>query len=352
MLGVGRRSVKASPPPAAPEPELEPIEDALGFDPAAALGEQDVQPETFSWSVGAEHPVDIPANELPMVEVEALPQEHVADLEEVEEIESVHEEVEELSPAEELVDVGSMLAGPAQEQLREVDLFLGQGLLDDAAEGLQALQVEFPGHPDVVSRLAVLKAKGWEETSPAGAEVTAEELFSEEEQFFDLAAELERELAEDEMVAEAVGTAEGSEESIEDLFREFQRGVAEQIGEEDHDTHFNLGLAYREMGLLDEAIGEFQLASKSPQLFVECASMIAACYVDRGLPDAAAEWYLRALAAPDVAPEAEVGLRYELARSQEVAGNTAAALGHYAQVLAINPGFRDVVDRVSRLRSN
>lgn len=350
MLGVGKSRPRAKPPVVEPEPQ----EDQLGFDPASVLSVPEVEPEAFSWSVDGEdsQPPEeqVEGASSPLVEV-PTGEEMFAEPETAQEFEPEAEEVELLQPAEEL-DVGAMLAGPGLEQLGEVDLFLQQGLLDDAAQGLEKLQEGFPGHPDVMSRMAVLKAKGWEEPSAGTGEATAEELFSEEEQFFDLAAELERELAEDEMVAEAAGSSEAAEESIEDLFKEFQRGVAEQIGEEDHDTHFNLGLAYREMGLLDEAIGEFQLASKSPQLFVECASMIAACYVDRGLPDAAAEWYQRALAAPEVNPEAEVGLRYELARSQEMAGNATAALGHYAEVLAMNPAFRDVVDRVSRLRSN
>lgn len=330
-------------------PVTAPAEEALQFDEVAEAPLPGGVPEGISWSVaGGGEPQEQP------VAVAAAPQ--------VDEIpggvpgepappgDGAPEFAE---PVEELVDVADVLAGPDVEQLRELDLFLRQGLLDDAADLLRSLQADFPDSPDVTSRLAMLKAKGWEEPAPApSGEVTAEELFSEEEQFFDLAAELERELAEDELVAEATGSAGSSEESIEDLFREFQRGVAEQIGEEDFDTHFNLGLAYREMELLDEAIGEFQLAAASPPLFVESASMIASCYVDRGLPDAAIEWFQRALSAPKLAPETEVGLRYELARAQELSGNSTAALGNYAEVLAVNPGFRDVVDRVARLQSN
>lgn len=257
---------------------------------------------------------------------------------------------------EELVEVADLLAGPTQEQLRELDFFIEQGLREDAGRLLARLQENFGDHPAVLARQALLKGRGWEETergAAVGAD-TASELFSEEEQFFDLAAELERELAEDELVAAARGQArdEGEEESIEELFREFQRGVAEQLSEEDYDTHFNLGLAYREMGLLDEAIGEFQLAVKSPALFLEAVSMIGACYVDKGLYDEAAGWYAKGLEAPDLSPEVEVGLHYELARALEAGGSTASALAHYAEVLARNPGFRDVVARIERLRMN
>ncbi len=262
--------------------------------------------------------------------------------------------VEVVAGAVEEVDVAEALAGPAEESLAEIDFFLEQGLLDEAAESLETLRQTAPDHPEVVARQALLKSRGWEEAAPpAGAEGdSAEALFSEEEQFFDLAAELEKELAEEELVAEAAGPQQGEEVSIEELFKEFQRGVAEQVGDDDFDTHFNLGLAYREMSLLDEAIGEFQLAAKSEALFVECATMIGACYLDKGLPEQAVEWYSRALHAPALPPDSELGLRYELGRTLEAAGNRDAALAQFAEVLAINPAFRDVVERVSKLQSN
>ncbi|MFH1176556.1 MAG: tetratricopeptide repeat protein [Acidobacteriota bacterium] len=263
------------------------------------------------------------------------------------------EDVEVLAEPVELVEVEDFLGGPSEEQLGEVDFYIEQGLLQEAAAQLEKLQTALGPHPDLNSRQALLKARGWEEAAAGGGqEATADELFSEEERFFDLAAELERELADEEMVTKATGSDAAGEVSIEELFREFQKGVAEQLHEEDYDTHFNLGIAYREMGLLDEAIREFQLAAKSPQLAVEATSMIAASYLEQGLPEQALEWYERTLAIPGLAHEVETGLRYELGRAHEACGNLSAALANFAEVLAVNPGFRDVVDRVGRLRQN
>jgi len=263
------------------------------------------------------------------------------------------ENVEIVDETAELVEVPGVLAGPGVDQLGELDFLIQQGLLDDAARLLERLREMFPDHPDVTSRQALLKARGWdEERREPSAAASAVELFKEEEQFFDLAAELEKELAEEEMVAEATGEGKASDVSIEQLFKEFQRGVAEQVQEEDYDTHFNLGLAYREMGLVDEAIGEFQLSAKSPDYLVESASMIGACFIEKGLPEQGAEWYGRALGAPSLSLEMELGLRYELGSAQEAAGNTEAALASFSEVLAINPAFRDIMDRVSKLRSN
>ncbi len=266
----------------------------------------------------------------------------------------VEEEVETLDEPVELVEVGDILAGPGEDQLREIDFFIEQGLLQDAAGQLRKLRDAAGGdHPEIKSRQALLKARGWEEEREAApVEASAEELFSEEDRFFDLAAELERELADEEIVAEATGLNAPGEVSIEELFKEFQKGVAEQLREEDYDTHFNLGIAYREMGLLDEAIREFQLAAKSPELGVEATSMIGACYLEHGLPEQAAEWYARAIALPGLSPEVQVGLRYELGRAHEANGNLAAALSSFTEVLAGNPTFRDVVSRVAKLKAN
>jgi len=252
----------------------------------------------------------------------------------------------------ELIEVSEVLAGPSEDQLRELDFFIQQGLLDDAARLLTKVRDAFPDHPEVMARQAMLKARGWDDEHPETVTPSAAELFSEEEQFFDLAAVLEKELADEDLVAEATGAGKGSDVSIEELFKEFQRGVAEQVQEEDYDTHFNLGLAYREMGLLDEAIGEFQLSVKSPDYLVESASMIGACFMEKGLPEQGVEWYQRALEAPGLPPDADLGLRYELGRAHELCGNTSAALACFSEVLAINPTFRDVVSCVSKLRSN
>jgi len=260
-------------------------------------------------------------------------------------------EPELLAEPVELVELSQELLEPPGEQLAELDFLLEQGLVEQAKETYHRLAASFPDSVALAERAQKLAELAAAPVAPA--EHSAEELFAEEQSFFNLAEELEKELAEEEekqLVAEARG--EGAEEaSIEELFRQFQKGVAEQLGEEDYATHFDLGLAYREMGLLDEAIGEFQLAAKAPELFLDATTLIGACYMDKGLPEQAASWYEKALATPNLPADSEVGLRYELARALEAAGNLQAALAHYAEVLAVNPAYRDVVDKVTRLRT-
>ncbi len=258
--------------------------------------------------------------------------------------------IEELG-VEELVDVSGAVEGPPVVVLQQIDFFIEQGLFEDALRLLSGLEMDFPDDPDVAKRRLVLKERGIivEEPIPAEAEDTSE-LFAEEEGYVDLAQELEAELAEEEALVEEA-TGEGQDEAIlDEVFKEFRRGVAEQLSEEDSDTHYNLGLAYKEMGLFPEAIGEFEIASKDPNFYLECCSMIAICYVEQGLFDQAASWYRRALEIEDLPRPAQLALMYDLASVLESAGDDIQALDLYSQVAELDPGYRDVGERLQGLQ--
>jgi tetratricopeptide (TPR) repeat protein len=251
--------------------------------------------------------------------------------------------------AEELVEITDSFVGPSMGDLEQIDFFIDQELFDDAARVLAKLEEEHPDDPEVVRRRLQLKNVGVLLEPVETVEEGAEELFADEEQYIDLAKELEAELAAEEaMVDEATGRGKG-EALLEEVFREFQKGVAEQLSEEDSDTHFNLGIAYREMGLLPEAIREFQIASRDRKLFVESCSIIGVCYQEQGMWSEAASWYQKALVAPDISEDARLGLRYDLAVAYESAGDSEQAYGILAEILAVNPAYRDVSDRLSSL---
>ncbi len=251
---------------------------------------------------------------------------------------------------EELVDLSDSLAGPNLEALDRLDFFIQQELLEDALRELQLLERDHADDPDIAQRRLTLKAKGVLIDSVVDEAVEAsEELFADEEDFFDLAKELEDELAEEEaLVDEATGRGK-DEALLEEVFREFQKGVAEQLSEEDSDTHFNLGIAYKEMGLLPEAIREFQISARDPAYFVESCSMIGVCYLEQGMAESAADWYQKALAAADLPPASRVALRYDLAASLELAGEIGQACDLYRELYGADPGFRDVADRLAYL---
>lgn len=177
------------------------------------------------------------------------------------------------------------------------------------------------------------------------APVPEENLFADEEDFFDLAAELESELTEDE---EPLSLSE-EEQSLEEIFKEFKKGVEQQLDSEDYDTHYNLGIAYKEMGLIDEAIGEFQLASKDPKRAVECASMLGLCFLEKGMPQLAIKWYRKGLEMPEITEEEHVGLLYDLGSAYQEVGDTDNAQKAFMEVYGMNTNYRDIVSRIKQL---
>jgi tetratricopeptide (TPR) repeat protein len=127
--------------------------------------------------------------------------------------------------------------------------------------------------------------------------------------------------------------------------------------EEDPETHYNLGVAFREMGLLDEAIAELQkvckAAERDPKLphIMQTYTWLAQCFLDKGVPEAAIRWYEKALQLPHLDQETRTALHYELAAAHEAAGNKADALNHFLEVYGNNIDYRDVAERVKSLKS-
>ncbi len=178
-------------------------------------------------------------------------------------------------------------------------------------------------------------------------------LFADEQQFFNLAEELEKELADEAPapVAPVMAGPEGEEASLEEIFREFKKGVEQQLSAEDYETHFNLGIAYKEMGLIDEAIGEFQLASKDPGRSVECCSMLGLCFLEKGMPQLAIKWYRKGLESPDVKEMETIGLLYDLGCVYQSTGEVESAYRTFLEVYGLNTNYRDVVHRVKDLEA-
>jgi tetratricopeptide (TPR) repeat protein len=146
---------------------------------------------------------------------------------------------------------------------------------------------------------------------------------------------------------------------LAEMFGELKQDLEADVASSDGDpeTHYNLGIAFREMGLLDEAIGELQKACQAfdrghpfPQI-MQTYTWLAQCFLDKGVPEAAVRWYDRALQVPGIDGETRTALNYELGGAFEAAGDKRSALKHFTSVYSNNIDYRDVAERIKALKS-
>jgi tetratricopeptide (TPR) repeat protein len=154
-------------------------------------------------------------------------------------------------------------------------------------------------------------------------------------------------------------TDTGARVDLAGMFGELKQELEEDATttDEDPETHYNLGVAFREMGLLDEAIAELQKVCQAadrgqalPQI-MQTYTWLAQCFLDKGVPEAAVRWYEKALKLPSLDQDTCTALHYELASSYEAAGKKSDALNHFMEVYGSNIDYRDVAERVKTLKS-
>jgi tetratricopeptide (TPR) repeat protein len=252
-------------------------------------------------------------------------------------------------------------SGPVAEELNEAGFFLDQGLLDEAREILETVELVRPGLPRTAALQARLRSleeqRAAEPPTPAppppprstppGIQPIPIRTGS-----YNLADELASELSDlgPEPAAGAEPVAD-LQYSVEEVFSEFKKGLEKVVQRGDVDTHYDLGIAYKEMGLLDDALRMLEVARQGCQGLpkeVDCLTMVALLQGMRGEWSQAVAAYRDALASPHAAGR-EVSLRYELGMAYESSGAPGKALHQYLAVQRADPTHRDVAARVGRL---
>jgi len=149
------------------------------------------------------------------------------------------------------------------------------------------------------------------------------------------------------VVAEQEPTGD-EDADFQDMLRKFKQGVAENVDAEDYQSHYDLAIAFKEMGLLDEAIAEFQKALGSPTNRLPTYEALGQCFLEKGQPRLASSILARAL--NEKASEDQlVGVLYLLGRAAEEQGNAAEALGYYQRVFVLDIQFRDIAERMNEV---
>lgn len=234
-----------------------------------------------------------------------------------------------------------------QDLLSDIDFQLDYGSPEEAKAEIDGALEQFPGHPELTGRLAKAEDKLLKLGHGSKAQALGEEDFANS--FFDLTDVLGSALedsGEGEEMHDATKVVD-KVQSVDELFDAFRMGVEEQVKGDDYDTHYNLGIAYKEMMLIDPAIDEFKKVLRDPERTLECCSMLSICEQARGNFDAAMEWLVKGIKAPGFPPEDSIGLRYDLGEMYLQTGDKAAALQEYRQVYELDPEYRDVASRIA-----
>jgi tetratricopeptide (TPR) repeat protein len=149
------------------------------------------------------------------------------------------------------------------------------------------------------------------------------------------------------MVVEEKEPTGDEEADFQDMLRKFKQGIADNVEEEDHQSHYDLGVAYKEMGLLDEAIAEFQKALRAPSNRVPTYEALGQCFMEKDQVPMAATILGRALHEKGVTEDQLVGVLYLLGRCSELRGQRDQAVDYYQRVFVIDIQFKDVGERLA-----
>lgn len=151
------------------------------------------------------------------------------------------------------------------------------------------------------------------------------------------------------MVAHDEEPEDNQQKDFAEMLAKFKEGVAQSVDIEDYASHYDLGVAFREMGLVDEAISAYQKALRGPGQRIRASEALGECFIDKGKPSVAITVLERVLRDPGLDDEMLIGVLYLMGRASEVLGKQSEAASYYQRVFAVDIGFRDIGDRMSGL---
>jgi len=278
--------------------------------------------------------------------------------------------------ATDTAEEGARMETMMRQELESVDFYIAQGYSDIATDTLEMLERQFGSHPDILARREKLAAAGGQPAVEAPAvfefggveEVPVARVeeaiaFDEETAYAALAGEPVDGREQPPAAASlpnvtpvGVPVASGIDAGLAELFEEFRAAEEGDDVREDYETHYNMGTAYKEMDLIDEAIQEFQTAAglvkagDGTSRFLQCCNLLGHCFMQKGMPEAAVIWFRKGLSAPGHSEDEYQALRYELGAAYEQLGDFKQAREFYTQVYGVDVSYREVADKLSQLK--
>lgn len=190
-----------------------------------------------------------------------------------------------------------------------------------------------------------------ERVAPKDAKLTVRDTAGTAGDFIDLGALIldHGEHRDSRMKVEEEEPTGDEEKDFHEMLARFRQGIDENIDEGDFQSHYDLGVAFKEMGLLDEAIAEFQKALQAPEGKLRAVEALGTCFLDKGAIVVAESILRRGLELPAASDQERLGVLYSLARALEGQERKPEARTLYQRVFAVDIGFKDVSERMKAL---
>jgi tetratricopeptide (TPR) repeat protein len=222
-------------------------------------------------------------------------------------------------------DVHTELEG----EIEEARFLFEQGLLEEAREALLKALEGFPGEPRAEELLAKVEQRL---NGTTGSHPPAEHV----EELKDVLEEIP--------LSQSSGRVE-----LNEILNQFRKSVSETVSPGDARTHFDLGCAYRDMGLYNDAVNEFNLAMTNEEIELKALNMIAVCHLENKEYDKAINTFKKALYYDEITPEQTLDFLYEIGLAYEVLGDPDEALYYLRKVGKKHPGYRDIDVHLERI---
>jgi tetratricopeptide (TPR) repeat protein len=261
------------------------------------------------------------------------------------------------------------------QELESVDFYIAQGYADIAIDTLDLLERQFGAHPDIELRRRQLETMGQapedkvsETQNGADTPVVIDgglPIHLGDEFDFTAAAVSSPEI---EMPIEhaplqsspPIAAPQGIDAGLAEIFEEYRVSAESEshTGDNgDYETHYNLGLAYKEMDLFEEALEEFQIAAglvgpdDGTPRYLQCCNLLGHCFMQKGVPQLAVKWFNKGFNAPSATEDERQALRFELAGAYEQVGDLHRAIDLFTEVYGINVSYRGVNERLRELQA-
>jgi tetratricopeptide (TPR) repeat protein len=250
------------------------------------------------------------------------------------------------------------------QELESVDFYIAQGYADIAIDTLDLLERQFGPHADIDLRRQRLQSPS-ESVQPAanGSEVTSEGsnfvYFNEQPEPAPapVSATSETPTVKEQASSQVPQLIDPGLAEIFEEYRVSAESESDSGGNGDYETHYNLGLAYKEMDLFEEALEEFQLAAgmvapdDGTPRYLQCCNLLGHCFMQKGVPQLAVKWFNKGLDSPGASEDERQALRYELGDAYEQVGDLNRALDLFTEVYGMNVSYRGVNERLRALQA-